>query len=411
MFGGNDRPGVMLASAARTYVNRYAVRPGDHVVVLTNNDSAYAAALDLQARGRRRSTAVVDLRPDPAGALPQAAREAGIRIMPGTAVVATEGRLRITQARTAPIAPDGAIGTRRARAATAATCLLMSGGWNPTVHPVLAVARQAPLRRDGRRLRAGRAAPRRERSAGACQRCCDPRACSRRRVPRPGAAAARDAGFEAERRRDRRRRGAGAGAAAARLAAVPGRGKRAFVDFQNDVTAKDLGLAVREGFQLDRARQALHHRRHGRPTRARPSTSTRWRSSPLKRACAIEDVGTTTFRPPYTPVTFGAIAGPNRERAVRPGPHARRSTPGTPSTARCSRTWAPGSGRATSRAPARTCTPPSPASAAPCARGSASSTPPRSARSTSRAPMPPSSSTASTPTCSPASSPAAAATA
>ena len=121
------------------------------------------------------------------------------------------------------------------------------------------------------------------------------------------------------------------------------------------------------GLRVDRARQALHHHRHGdRPgqdlehERARPRRRARWTGrSPA--------VGTTTFRPPYTPVTFGALAGPHARRAVRPGPHDADPRLGRRRTARCSRMSACGSAPATSREPARTCTPPWRANARPCA--------------------------------------------
>jgi sarcosine oxidase, subunit alpha len=90
VFHGNDRPGVMLASAARAYLNRFAVRPGSRAVVFTNNDSAYAAALDLFGAGVAIE-AIVDLRARPDGPLPAAAAAAGLPIRRGAAVVGTGG--------------------------------------------------------------------------------------------------------------------------------------------------------------------------------------------------------------------------------------------------------------------------------------------------------------------------------
>jgi sarcosine oxidase, subunit alpha len=311
VFGGNDRPGVMLASAARSYVNRYAVRPGDHVFVVTNNDSAYAAALDLKRAGAA-VTAVVDLRPDPAGALPKAARAAGIRIMPGTAVVATEGRLRITQVHTAPITPDGGVGLG-VPVPYRCDLLLMSGGWNPTV---------SLFSQSRGRLRFDEAiaafvpgeGTQPQRSAGACKGATTLRAALEQGAE-AGTAAARDAGFAAERP---------AIPAVEEPAQdpllpvwlVPGR-KRAWVDFQNDVTAKDLGIAVREGFT------SIEHVKRYTTTgmgtdQGKTSNVNALAIVALKRGAGIEDVGTTTFRPPYTPVTFGAIAGLNREELFDP---------------------------------------------------------------------------------------------
>ncbi len=94
VFPGNDRPGIMLAGAAQTYLNRYGVRVGDRVVVVTACDAAYQAALDLHAAGVALA-AVADLRATPSGALPEAARRAGITVLPGSTVLGTEGDLRV----------------------------------------------------------------------------------------------------------------------------------------------------------------------------------------------------------------------------------------------------------------------------------------------------------------------------
>ena len=90
VFGDNDRPGVMLASAVSAYLNRWAVRPGSQAVVFTNNDGAYRTALDLHA-AKVPVAAVVDLRPAARGALPEQVRAKGIRVLEGSAVVAVEG--------------------------------------------------------------------------------------------------------------------------------------------------------------------------------------------------------------------------------------------------------------------------------------------------------------------------------
>src|SRR5918995_815829 len=110
VFAGNDRPGIMLASAARTYVNRYAVRPGRRAVVFTNNDSAYRTALDLLRAGV--GVSVIDLRPNPQGSLPAEARALGISILAGHAITATRGRHRIAsvQVRRLRDAGDGVEG-------------------------------------------------------------------------------------------------------------------------------------------------------------------------------------------------------------------------------------------------------------------------------------------------------------
>ena len=90
VFADNDRPGVMLARAVRTYINRYAVLPGRRIVVFTNNDSAYGTALDATRTGAH--VEVVDLRSNSEGTLVERARHAGIVIHGNSAVTAVRGR-------------------------------------------------------------------------------------------------------------------------------------------------------------------------------------------------------------------------------------------------------------------------------------------------------------------------------
>ncbi|MGW5201317.1 sarcosine oxidase subunit delta family protein, partial [Streptomyces spiralis] len=125
-FGDNDRPGVMLAASARTYLHRYAVLPGRHAVVFTTNDSAYAAALDLAAAGVEIA-AIVDTRPEP-GEWAERARAAGIEVLAGHAVTGTEGEARLTAVTVAPY------GESDGRREFAVDLLLVSGGWNPVAH-------------------------------------------------------------------------------------------------------------------------------------------------------------------------------------------------------------------------------------------------------------------------------------
>ena len=304
VFGDNDRPGIMLAGSARTYLNRWAVKVGSRVVLFTNNDSAYASALDLAAAGCRVE-AIVDARPEPQGALPLRAREAGIAIHDGSVVLRTDGRRRIDHAWLA-----SADGTDDVPEMIACDTLLMSGGWSPAVH--LHSQARGRLRFDERiaafvpdgGLPAGR-------SAGACNGTYGLADCLGEGA-KAGAEAADAAGFAAsvptipavyEETAD----------AVVPLWLAPGRDParkvKAFVDFQNDVTAKDLKLALAEGF-----RSIEHVKRY---TTTGMGTDQGKTSNVNALAIVagtlgqgIEATGYTTFRAPYTPVTFGAFAGP-----------------------------------------------------------------------------------------------------
>ena len=292
-FANNDRPGVMLAGAVRTYVNRFAVLPGKRAVVVTDNDSAYATALDLHRHGVEIA-AVVDLRPE--AEAPPEAREAGLEILRGHAVVDTAGRRRVHAAHVARLDGDGSL----AGPVRALPCdlIAMSGGWNPAAHL---------FSQSGGKLRYDEASrgflpersPQAVRCVGAVNGALDAAACVRE---------GRDAGT-------------GEAASAAHPPGRPAKGPpwlvparakageaRRFVDFQNDVTSADIALAAREGYE-----SVEHLKRY--TTLGMGTDQGKTGNVPglaiLSETLGvpIHEVGTTTFRPPYDPVTFGAIAG------------------------------------------------------------------------------------------------------
>ncbi|HET6357428.1 sarcosine oxidase subunit delta family protein [Streptomyces sp.] len=300
-FADNDRPGVMLAASARTYANRYGVLPGRRAVVFTTNDSAYAAALDLAAAGVEIA-AVVDTRPEP-GQWARRAQDAGIEVLAGHAVVGTEGDQRLSGVTVAPYSEPA--GHREFNA----DLLLVSGGWNPVAH----LFSQA-----GGRLRyddalgtfvpdtcrqavevAGSAAGEFDLSAVLAQ----------------GAAAGARA-IEAE--------GYVAGAPELPVVAdepqsppmqvfvVPGAaGAPRFVDLQRDVTVDDIARATGAGM-----RSVEHTKRYTTAGTANDQgkTSGVLASGTVAQLLGVDisALGTTTFRPPYTPVSFATLAGRDR---------------------------------------------------------------------------------------------------
>ncbi len=307
-FLDNDRPGVMLAGAVRSYVNRYAVLPGRRAVVFTNNDSAYETALDLSRAGA--SVTVVDLRKAPRGASVDAARAAGVEILDGHAITRVSGGKRVSGVTVRPLndSRDDVTGGSRS---IACDLVAMSGGWNPTVH-LFSQSRGKLRFDDGLAAFVPGTSFADERSAGACNGVMLLVDCLREGAA-AGAAAARDAGFE----------GATAPAQPAVEAAqsagilpawlVPsgrklGRGGKHFIDFQNDVTAADLCLAHREGYV-----SVEHLKRYtttGMGTdQGKTSNVNALGVVSETTGVPIGDLGTTTFRPPYTPVTFGAWGG------------------------------------------------------------------------------------------------------
>ena len=306
VFPGNDRPGILLAAAARTYLNRYGVLAGSRVVLVTACDEAYRTALELHSAGVSIA-AIVDVRCGPAdGALPEAARRAGLRIETQATVLGTSGRLRVRAIRIQRLDPSGAPAdpVRRIRC----DLVLMSGGLTPSVHLFSQSRGKLTWDESLGAFLPGEAAER-VGSAGACRgvfsltaAVCD--------GMRAGLTAARDAGFPVD--TPIPQAPGPESSAAGHLGALPqppgARPGKAFVDWQNDVTSRDLVLAAREGF-----RSIEHVKRYtttGMATdQGKTSNINALAIVAQELDKAMPQVGLTTFRPPYTPVSFGSFAG------------------------------------------------------------------------------------------------------
>ncbi|MGQ2908910.1 MAG: sarcosine oxidase subunit alpha [Aliihoeflea sp.] len=299
VFADNDRPGIMLASAARTFLNHYGVAVGKNVGVYTATDSAYAAAIDLKKAGVSIA-AIVDIRDAPQGSAIDEARVLGIEILTGHGVVKTGGKLRIASMAVAP--KSG--GTTRVIPVDA---LLMSSGWTPSVHLFSQSRGKVTFDDATQRFLPGTYA----------QDCVSVGASNGTDTLQAVIDEAYEAGKKATKGSKANRPAAstsenwtgnflGTGPGADADTTV-----KAFVDFQNDVTAKDIRLAVREGM-----RSIEHVKRFTTNGMATDQGKT---SNMHGLAIAAEtlgkpipQVGLTTFRAPYTPVTFGAIVGHSR---------------------------------------------------------------------------------------------------
>jgi sarcosine oxidase subunit alpha len=278
------------------------VLPGRKAVIVTSGASAYTVAADLEASGV--NVTIVDTRPFNECAVEAAAlRGAGCEVLAGHTVVGSKGRKRVNAVVVASVDANGGVGAPRT---IPCDCVGLSGGWTPAVH--LFSQSRGKLAYDasldafipGVSVQA-------ERSAGAARGTFQLSGCLAEGW-RAGAAAA---GTDRERRFT---------ASAVRtgfqpVRLLPAGGKtasgRAFVDLQNDVTAKDIGLAVREGFE------AIEHVKRYTTTGMATDQGKTSNMNALglvadTLAKPVPDVGTTTFRLPYTPITFGALAGPNR---------------------------------------------------------------------------------------------------
>src|SRR5271170_6066868 len=301
VFPDNDRPGVMLADSARRYCNQYGVKVGERIVIATAHGGAYRAALDLRKAGVNVAL-IADLRPEAKGPLPEAARAAGVEIGAGAEILGVDGRLRVKAVR---------IGLAGKKRVIACDTLLMSGGWTPSVHLFSQSSGRLVFDEALQAFKPG-ASAQRERSAGACNATFD-LAGALAEGDAAGRAAASAAGFAAVSARVYPVSGAlpASDAAFVQAPAAADRRSKAFVDFQNDVCAKDVDLAVQEGM-----RSIEHIKRYtttGMATdQGKLSNMNALAIAAAALAKPIPDVGLTTFRPPYTPVTFGAFAGPAR---------------------------------------------------------------------------------------------------
>ncbi|MGD9941769.1 MAG: sarcosine oxidase subunit alpha family protein [Burkholderiaceae bacterium] len=308
VFANNDRPGVMMASALRAYVNRFAVAPGRRALIWTTNDDAYRSALDLADAGIEVA-AVLDVRENPAGSTVEAVRRKGVPVLTGHAVLDTRGGRALRAAIVGSI--RGGAAPRR----IACDVLGMSGGWSPAIH-LSSHLGSKPRYDEALQAFAGKAGPDglaiigAAAGRGALRQCLDD-------GWQVGAAAAEAAGL-------RQPVCVPAPACAAveqETVAAPagpfGRGGKQFVDFQGDVTVADIELSVREGMSAPE-----HLKRYttlGMWT-DQGKTSAVNGLAVLARATdrQLAGLGATSFRPPYTPMPIGVIAGRALGRRFQP---------------------------------------------------------------------------------------------
>jgi len=262
-FAHNDRPGVMLSQAVRSYIRRFGVVPGKRVVIATNNDDAYKTAQALKDAGAQ-IVAILDARPAPAGA------NSGHRVYNNAVPLSTQGARHCLKNVSASV--DGET------MAWEADLLAVSGGFTPVVHLHMQAGGTLDWNEDAQAF-----IP----------------ASSRQNVTTIGGAAEPQPIFKM----------------------VPvAKPKKSFIDFQNDVTLADVDLAWAEGY-----RSVEHLKRYttlGMATdQGKLSNMAALGRLAEKQGVAIPEAGLTTFRPPYTPVTMGLLAGAGAKDA---GAHVRR---------------------------------------------------------------------------------------
>ncbi len=275
VFEGNDTPGVMLASAAKVFANRYGVAVGKSVALMAAHDSGWHDVFAL-AKAGVGIVAIIDVRENVDATLLTEAEKLGIMVYLNHSVIGVNGRHRVKSIQVCGNNDylDGRI---------ACDALLMAGGWTPSVHLWSHSKGTLKWRND-----LGAYVPDQANenvcSVGACAGHWD----------------------------------FGNGAVIDMLPTPKGLTRaKAFVDFQNDVTAKDIKLAVREGF-----RSIEHIKRYttnGMATdQGKTSNLNCLQIASTALAKPVTDIGITSFRPPYTPQTFGTLAGHAKDALFQP---------------------------------------------------------------------------------------------
>ena len=295
-FGNNDRPGVMLAGSVRAYVNRWGAVPGKRVAIFTTNDDGWRTAQDLAAKGID-VTAVVDTRD-----------EAAFASVPGAAVVAGGGVVDV-------VGRKGVTAIKLTKGQTIeADCLAVAGGWNPNVHLTCHQRGIPQWRDDIAAFVPGDAMPVGMTVAGAANGALSLSAALAQGTE-GGNMAAADTGHTTAPATPPK-------AEDEQCDTAPfwhvGESKgRAWLDLQNDVTVKDVQQAGLEGF-----RSVEHLKRYTTLGMATDQGKTANVGALAIMAeltgKSIPETGTTTFRPPYTPVPIGAFAGRSRGKEFRP---------------------------------------------------------------------------------------------
>ncbi len=314
VFADNDRPGIMLAGSVQSYVNRYGVLPGKQMVLFTNNDGAYEAALDMKAGGAAIK-AIVDVRKEP-GSVAEEAEAAGIEILRGYAITATRGRKRINSVEIRAIQKGARQYTSAARWVDC-DLLAMSGGWSPVVHLFsqsqgkLAFSEEKSCYLPDKSVQ-------RQRVAGSAGGEFSLAGCLNDGVF-AGRAAAKEAGFLFKTPPVEPVVEALDPGLPEPFWLVPGLvpvgegNAKHFVDLQNDTTAADIALATREGFESSEHVKRYTLTGFGTDQGKTSNINALGILSGLLDK-PMTEIGTTTFRPPYTPVSFGALAGRNLGR-------------------------------------------------------------------------------------------------
>ena len=306
VFNNNDRPGILLSSAIKKYIDFYGVSCGEDNVLFTNNDSAYETALSLFKKGIRVK-AIVDIREQPSSKIIEEVESNGIKIYKEYTVVNTEGYKKINKISIMQLSKDGqsVIGSK---IDLDCDCLGLSGGWTPAVH--LFTQSGGKLRfRDEDQVFIPNHYPSKQISIGSCNgdfeldEILNLVPTQLKNFLEIEKTEYENLSIEISKNLSKRN-----------IWLLPSDkvlGKtKPFVDYQNDATAKDIKLALREGFR------SIEHVKRYTTTGMGTDQGKLGNMHALgiiaeTAGVKMGELGTTTFRPPYTPLSFGTIVGRN----------------------------------------------------------------------------------------------------
>ena len=310
LFSDNDRPGVMMASSVRTYINRFGVLPGNEIVVATNNDTAYLTALDAKEKGAK--VTIVDIRKVVKSDIADKARQAGISIIENSGIARVNGYKRVKSVEIMTLTDDGSATIKGSKRKIKANLVAMSSGWTPTVSLYSQARGKLNWDEECTMFVPGEC-QQNVMNVGGCNGTMD-MSLTLAEAAKAGVESAVLAGgnktvptkhtvvsyTEQEMRI---------------LWVIPGekpvtRDRKKYHEFQNDVSVSDILVAGREGYE------SVEHLKRFTTTgmatdQGKMSNINALAIMAEHRKVTIPEVGTTTFRPPFTTVTMGAIAGGN----------------------------------------------------------------------------------------------------
>ena len=329
VFANNDIPGCMVASSISHYIRRFAVVPGKRLVVVTSNDSGYQCAFDWADAGFDVA-AIVDTRSSPDGTATELAHERGLRVISGSAVIEARGKKRVNAVIVAPINAKASFVTGDTQYIKCDT-LASSGGWSPAVHlschtgsrPVWSeeILGFVPGATTEQRWAAGAVNAQQTLSAVLADGVAAGAEAATAAVVDDAHALSADNPANISRDSDTPQAPLAPTTSSSNQTVCESmpvyllphtspssRAPKQFVDMQNDVTAAGIEMTTREGFE-----SIEHVKRYtalGFGTDQGKTGNVNGMAIVAKALNqTIEQTGTTVFRPNYTPVSFGVVAG------------------------------------------------------------------------------------------------------